>query len=180
VADSLATERKAYEEQIAKLTKQIQEERRIGITRTEEYKKKWDDAHQAHQKAVQDWIKQQRQLNARITQLEKTREKLEQQIADLRKQFIAGKPVVKEGALGEVLGVDLVHEFVIINRGERDGLEAGKELLVYRPVRGGQWMNVGRVVIVKVEKTVSRADISQYDPKVPILRGDRLYTKPPR
>ena len=132
-------------------------------------KKRFDEARKKELKDSQ-----------KITELVGNVNDLESEVARLRVEISGRKPVVATGAVGKVLQTDPVYAFVIMNRGEREHMKAGRDLLVYRTARKGLKAYVGKVRVVVVGEFTSRADIVEQDSTNPITKGDMLFAKPPK
>ena len=179
-ANELLTARAGFRTELQVLQDRLKKEQADAIKQIEEYKAKWADANKQRQIIWDEKLKAERVAAGKIAGLEKTVTELDAEIRRLRNELARGKPVVQTGAVGTILKTDLIHKFVIIDRGVRDEMTTGISLLVYRRGHRGEKLPIGKVIVVSVERIVSRADIVEQDDANPIIPGDVLYLRPPR
>jgi len=99
--------------------------------------------------------------------------KLNEKIGDL--QILVDKkyhtPV--KVAYAQVLRADPVNQFIILDRGGRDGIEVGEDFDIIRMGKGGQPIKKGLVRVVRVDELTSTADVLDEQPLSPIIAGDK-------
>ncbi len=137
-----------------------------------EYKKAADDANTAREAAEKAYQEERQTHKDDVVTLNKEIADLRQRIDDLESQLVAGQKKAKAIEYGKVLQADPVERFVIINTGERDGVEMGDVLIIYGVGHAGTKHKKGVVKVVRVESLVSRGDVTEQDDLYPIVKGD--------
>lgn len=177
--DELASAQKAYQKQLAKLETTLDEERRKSEAALDDVKKKLDESQTAWKELWDKTQASEKAAKDAAAQQQATIEGQDQQVAELREELKGKQPGAKLGPFGTVLECDLVHRFCMLDRGARDGVKQGEQLLVYREGLQNKMVEMGKVVVVRVYNDSSRADIVLQNEMKPIGSGDMLYVTPP-
>jgi uncharacterized coiled-coil protein SlyX len=116
-------------------------------------------------------------LNDRIVLVEEEKRGLEDQITSLEQRIAALVPDTQqiatptpEGLTGEILLVNPVWNFVVLNLGADDELAPQSELLVHRDDH-----LVGKIRVSQVEDDLAVAEIVRDWEKLPLRKGDQVF-----
>jgi hypothetical protein len=95
-----------------------------------------------------------------------------QRILELQEELQRKKPQPPKVTEGQIIQVDLMEEFAIINLGAREDIRTDDVFVVMRLGRAGERIPKAELKVTVVEDLISRADITQQTLEDPIVRGD--------
>lgn len=109
-----------------------------------------------------------------VQALQDNLQRREQSILELQEELQRKKPQPPKVTEGNIIQVDLMEEFAIINLGRREDIKVGDLFDVMRIGRAGERTPKARLQVTVVEELISRADITDQTLDDPIVRGDLI------
>lgn len=141
----------------------------------DKYKNLWDEAHKKRLEAWAMYDKEKKRFGSSEKGLKGANAKLKNEVAELREILKGKEPEKLPEAVGKVNRADSVNGFIIVDRGSRDGMKNGLNLLIYRPERGGKYAKKGEATVVNVQEYTSRADVTLERELDPIAMDDLVF-----
>lgn len=98
---------------------------------------------------------------------------LKQVVSTLRERLAEREPEAIGPREGQVESADMIREYAIVSLGERDGIEIGDEVNIFRMGRGAVRILKATGRVVSTQDFISRVDLMEIvDEDYPIIEGD--------